>query len=48
LNRERDARNNQALERQGWKVLRFWECEVEKELAEVVNRIRISLQVNRR
>jgi DNA mismatch endonuclease (patch repair protein) len=47
-NRARDARNNQALESQGWKVLRFWECEVEKELDEVVDCIRASLQSNRR
>jgi DNA mismatch endonuclease (patch repair protein) len=46
-NRARDARNNQALERLGWKVLRFWECEVEKELDGVVNRIQASLQGNR-
>jgi DNA mismatch endonuclease (patch repair protein) len=47
-NRTRDARNNQALERQGWKVLRFWECEVEKELDEVVDRIQASLLGSRR
>lgn len=38
-NRARDVRNNQSLEALGWKVLRFWECEVEKELDHVVNRI---------
>ncbi len=35
-NKVRDERNNQALEAQGWKVLRFWECQVEKELDRVV------------
>lgn len=38
-NRARDARNNQNLESKGWTVLRFWECEVEKELDRVVGRI---------
>ena len=38
-NRVRDARNNQILESKGWTVLRFWECEVEKELDRVVGRI---------
>lgn len=38
-NRARDARNNQTLEAQGWKVLRFWECEVEKDLDRVVTTI---------
>ena len=42
-NRARDARNNQTLEAQGWRVLRFWECEVEKELDRVVGRIQGSL-----
>ena len=46
-NRTRDARNNQAVESLGWKVLRFWECEVEKELDRVVDRIRSCLQGNR-
>ena len=38
-NRARDARNNQALEAAGWKVLRFWECEVEKDLERVITSI---------
>jgi DNA mismatch endonuclease, patch repair protein len=38
-NRARDARNNEALEAKGWIVLRFWECEVEKDLDRVVARI---------
>jgi len=43
-NRARDARNNQRLESHGWRVLRFWECEVEKELDRVVGRIRRCLR----
>jgi DNA mismatch endonuclease (patch repair protein) len=39
-NRARDVRNNQTLEACGWRVLRFWECEVEKGLDGVVNRVR--------
>lgn len=27
-NRARDARNREALELQGWKVLELWECEI--------------------
>lgn len=42
-NRARDARNNQTLESKGWTVLRFWECEVERELDRVVARIRCHL-----
>lgn len=42
-NRARDARNNQALADKGWKVLRFWECEVEKELDRVVATIQLHL-----
>jgi DNA mismatch endonuclease (patch repair protein) len=43
-NRARDARNNQTLEARGWRVLRFWECEVEKELERVVDRIKSRLE----
>jgi DNA mismatch endonuclease, patch repair protein len=46
-NRTRDARNNEALENRGWTVLRFWECEVEKELDRVVARIQSCLHGTR-
>lgn len=39
-NRARDARNSQILAEKGWQVLRFWECEVEKDLERVVGYIR--------
>jgi DNA mismatch endonuclease (patch repair protein) len=29
-NRERDIQNVRKLKQQGWKVLRLWECEIEK------------------
>lgn len=29
-NRERDERHRAALRKQGWKILRIWECDVEK------------------
>lgn len=35
-NQERDARDTLRLQAAGWTVLRFWECEVKKELAKVV------------
>ncbi len=45
-NRARDARNNQMLEAKGWKVVRVWECEVEKELDRVVDEIQRCLVEN--
>ena len=30
-NRSRDRRNHQALRRRGWKVMRFWEFQLERE-----------------
>lgn len=38
-NQERDRRNNRELADRGWRVLRFWECEVNSNLAGVVERI---------
>jgi DNA mismatch endonuclease (patch repair protein) len=32
---ERDKKNRQRLEEQGWKVLRFWEHDIEKDLAKI-------------
>lgn len=37
--RKRDQRNFAKLRRMGWKVLRFWEHTIEKDLKEVVERI---------
>ena len=38
-NVERDVENRQKLKDQGWRTLVVWECEVEKNLSEVVKRI---------
>lgn len=46
-NKARDERNKQELETKGWKVLRFWECEVEKDLAKVVATIQYHLELAR-
>jgi len=35
-NKARDKRNKETLESKGWKVVRFWECEVERDLSRVV------------
>lgn len=35
----RDNKNGAKLKKQGWKVLRFWETEVRKNLPKVVNKI---------
>lgn len=43
-NRARDARNNKILEAKAWKVLRFWECEVEQDLEKVVATIQLRLR----
>jgi DNA mismatch endonuclease, patch repair protein len=41
-NRVRDARNFRRLRRSGWRVLRFWEHEVEHDPIGCVNRIAIA------
>lgn len=38
-NRMRDARVTLRLAEAGWKVLRFWECEVNRQIEDVVERI---------
>jgi DNA mismatch endonuclease, patch repair protein len=38
-NRERDRRNFARLRRQGWKVIRIWQHELEKDVAEQLDRI---------
>lgn len=37
--RQRDQRNFRSLRRQGWRVLRIWEHEIETDLERAVNRI---------
>lgn len=45
-NRQRDEKNNEALTREGWKVLTIWECEL-KDMARVEQRIRRFLDAKR-
>lgn len=39
-NRERDRRDNRTLREAGWTVLRFWGCEINEELEDVVEEVR--------
>lgn len=43
-NKERDAKNIQTLEQHGWKVLRLWECEIEKNPGKVIKKIKQFLE----
>jgi DNA mismatch endonuclease (patch repair protein) len=38
-NRERDARAVTTAQRLGWLTLRFWECDIERDLPSVVDRV---------
>ena len=38
-NKERDKKHLEALKKLGWRVLRVWECEVEKDPQMVLNKI---------
>ena len=44
VNVERDRRQTLALEAEGWRVLRFWECEVIESLDRCVARVRQAFQ----
>lgn len=41
LNRQRDRRNFRRLRRMGWKVVRLWQHEVNRDSAECVRRIQV-------
>lgn len=43
-NRTRDRRNHRKLRRMGWKVVRIWEHQIDKDFPSCVDRIRVSLQ----
>jgi DNA mismatch endonuclease (patch repair protein) len=43
-NKERDAKNIKELRQLGWKVLRLWECEIEKSPMKVIEKLKIFLQ----
>lgn len=38
-NKKRDAKHIRELRRQGWKVLKLWECEVEKNPSKVIKKL---------
>ncbi len=42
-NRERDTEHLRSLRQEGWKVIRLWECEIEKKPVTVMNKLRKSL-----
>jgi DNA mismatch endonuclease (patch repair protein) len=39
-NKARDARNMRDLRKKGWKVLRLWECEIERKPEKVFRKLR--------
>lgn len=43
-NQRRDERNHASLEALGWRVVVVWECELKRDLAEIVARIDAFLQ----
>lgn len=43
-NKARDAHNMRTLRKQGWKVLRLWECEIEKKPEKVIDKLRKLLE----
>ena len=44
-NRKRDAKHIRELRRQGWKVLRLWECEIEKKPQMVIKKLTLFLEL---
>jgi DNA mismatch endonuclease (patch repair protein) len=43
-NRKRDRRNHARLRRQGWKVIRVWEHQIERDLAQCLSRVKYVLR----
>jgi len=39
-NKERDKKNILSLRRQGWRILKIWECDIDKNPQKVINNIR--------
>ncbi|MDD5774732.1 MAG: very short patch repair endonuclease [Candidatus Omnitrophica bacterium] len=39
-NRQRDIEHTRKLNRTGWKVLRFWECDIEKKPDKVITKLK--------
>jgi DNA mismatch endonuclease, patch repair protein len=46
-NKQRDRRNDRALRRTGWTVLRIWECSLAKDQARCVERLKRAVGNNR-
>jgi DNA mismatch endonuclease (patch repair protein) len=38
-NRDRDARNDEAVQAAGWRVIRVWECEVKRDAADAARHV---------
>ena len=47
-NKERDAEVNRRLEEEGWTVLRFWDFEIDRDLASCIAAVQIALGRRRR
>ncbi len=45
-NKKRDARINNALRKEGWKVLRFWDTDILKSPAKVIKRLSREIKEN--
>ncbi|MGI6659046.1 MAG: very short patch repair endonuclease [Dethiobacteraceae bacterium] len=43
-NKQRDIFVTQELEKQGWKVLRYWGCEIKNDINEIINDIKYHVQ----
>lgn len=43
-NRDRDKKNTEELEQQGWKVLRYWESEIHQDTQAVASEILATLE----
>lgn len=46
-NMERDREVNRILRKQGWKVLRFWDFQIEGDADKCINRVRKTLKLSR-
>jgi DNA mismatch endonuclease (patch repair protein) len=47
-NRARDRRNDEDLTRQGWRVLRYWECDLRRRLDATIEEIRDAVVFRRK
>ncbi len=47
-NRRRDRRNHAKLRRQGWRIIRVWEHQIEQDLAACLSRVKHALDAHTR